>query len=261
MRILLPPSEAKHRGGRGKPITSRTPHPLDAPRGQILSALTELIGTDAGAAARALLLPASSAAQALDDNARAGSGPTCPAVERYAGVVYEGLSVTKLSKQARRSANRSVIIFSGLFGAVRGGDAIPLYRVPAKAVLPGLGVAGTYWRPRLQQHLPALLDSGLVLDLRSGDYVAMWQPRPGERTGRGLVRVRVLSKRPDGSHGVISYPSKLAKGRLAAAVLEAEAAGQAPHSASEVADLWLAIGGRDAVMPAKSGGIGLDLLE
>ncbi len=71
--------------------------------------------------------------------------------------------------------------------------------------------------------MPALLDRGPLIDLRSGDYAAMWQPA-GTEAAR-LIGVRVLSPRPDGTLGVISFASKLAKGRLTAALLERRAAG------------------------------------
>jgi cytoplasmic iron level regulating protein YaaA (DUF328/UPF0246 family) len=138
-----------------------------------------------------------------------------------------------------------VWVFSGLFGVVRGDEAVPLYRVPAKAVLPGVGVVGTYWRPRLDVMLPQLLRGrGPIIDLRSSDYAAMWRPRGAlaERT----INVRVLSPLPGGGTGVVSYPSKLAKGQLAAALVQRAAAGDAIVDIDDVAAAWLAAGGSDA---------------
>ena len=51
---------------------------------------------------------------------------------------------------------------------------------------------------------------------------------------------------PDGSYKIISYNSKLAKGRLAAALLEAAAGGRTVRGAADITDIWMAGGGVDA---------------
>jgi cytoplasmic iron level regulating protein YaaA (DUF328/UPF0246 family) len=259
VRILLPPSEAKNRGGRGTPITARTrSHPIDEIRRETLNALAALVGSPS--AAVALQLPPSVVGEALLDNARAATSRTRPAIDRYAGVVYDGLATDQLSGPARMLANRSLLIFSGLFGVVRGNEGVPVYRVPAKATLPGIGIAGTYWKPHLAALMPSLLDSGPIIDLRSSDYLSMWQPSHRDPAARRLVTVRILSRRPDGSLGVISYNSKLAKGKLAAALLERRAAGRPVASVGDVVDAWHAVGGSGAIERTASG-FGVDLVE
>jgi uncharacterized protein len=102
--------------------------------------------------------------------------------------------------------------------------------------------------------LPSLLGSHLVIDLRSGDYLAMW--RPPREIAQRVVSVRVLSPRPGTTPAVISYPSKFGKGQLTRALVEREAAGQKVRTVDDVAAAWLDCGGRDAdVRPG-----GLDLL-
>lgn len=245
MRVLLPPSEAKRPGGRGRPLSARAPHPLlgDA-RAEVRAALAVLLAGPRAAAAEALLLPPATVADALAANAAIDRCPTVPALRRYAGVVYDGLAAAALDDGELRVAARTLLIFSGLLGVVRGDEPVPDYRVPAKAVLPGLGVAGTFWRPVLTGALPQLVGSGLIVDLRSSDYAAMWRPR-GE-LGARTVAVRVLSPLPNGGLGVVSYPSKFAKGRLAAELVRRVAAGQPVERAEDVAAAWLAGGGRAA---------------
>jgi cytoplasmic iron level regulating protein YaaA (DUF328/UPF0246 family) len=260
VRILLPPSEAKNRGGRGTPLSSRKrTAPIDGIRQQTFAALAELVR--APDAATSLLLPPSVVAEAIADNTRAGISRTMPALDRYAGTVYDGLAVRQLSAAARTLAERSILIFSGLFGVVRGGEPVPAYRVPAKAVLPGLGIAGTFWKPHLTALLPDLLDNELVLDLRSIDYASMWQPHRQDPVAQRLLTVRVLSRTPGGGLGVISYPSKLGKGKLAAAVLERRAAGHSIASVADVVQAWLAAGGRDAHERESKTGVAVDLVD
>lgn len=255
MHLLLPPSEGKTAGGRGRPLRSRPDDgsPLVAARAATTRALAELVAGDPGAAAAALLLPDGVAAEALAANARVLDAPTTPALRRYAGVVYDGLGFADLPADQQRIAGRSVLVFSGLFGVVRGDEPVPTYRVPAKAVLPGLGIAATFWRPVLTEVLAGSLRRGLIVDLRSSDYAAMW--RPDRATAARTVTVRVLSPAPRGGHAVISYNSKLAKGRLAAALLARAAAGQPVGSADDVVAAWLDTGG----VGAKPTPTGLDL--
>jgi hypothetical protein len=245
VRVLLPPSEAKHPGGRGRPLSARPPHPLlgDARR-EVRDALTRLLAGPREAAAQALLLPPATVDDALAANARIAGCGTVPALRRYAGVVYDGFAAAGLDEGEQRLAARSVLVFSGLLGVVRGDEAVPLYRVPAKAVLPGLGVAGTVWRPVLTDAMPQLLGRGLIVDLRSSDYAAMWRPR-GVLAAR-TVAVRVLSPLPNGGRGVVSYPSKFAKGRLAAALVRRAAAGGEVARVEDVAAAWLEDGGAHA---------------
>lgn len=285
MRILLPPSEAKKSGGRGRALAERKRRsPFDEVRDLVYAQLAHLLDTandtdtdtDAdtdtdtavanGAAARALLLPPTAAEEALAANRRILSAATMPALQRYSGVVYEGLAQARLSEGARAAADRDVLIFSGLFGVLRGSDPIPAYRVPAKASLPGIGVLSTFWRRHLGRLMapllgPARREQGLVVDLRSSDYAAMWQPGRGDDSASRLLSVRVLSAKPDGTLGVISYNSKLAKGKLAAALLERRATGGSVESPDDVAEAWTSIGGKDALPRARTLGIGLDLID
>jgi cytoplasmic iron level regulating protein YaaA (DUF328/UPF0246 family) len=214
----------------------------------MLSALARLIAGPRTAAATALLLPPATIDAALAANAAVRDSATLPALRRYAGTVYEGLDHQHLDPAEQRVAARSVLTFSGLFGVVRGDEPVPNYRVPAKAVLPGVGVAATAWRPVLDEAMPALLGRGLVVDLRSSDYAAMWRPR-GELATR-TVSVRVLSPLPSGGRGVVSYPSKFAKGQLTAALVRRLAAGEDVSTADDIATTWLTAGGLDAEVTA-----------
>ncbi|WP_375492519.1 peroxide stress protein YaaA [uncultured Jatrophihabitans sp.] len=255
MRLLLPPSETKRPGGRGRSLRTRTAtHPLDASRAGALDALAELLAHDDRAAAmQALLLPPAAADAALRANAAVRDAPTMPAIRRYAGTVYQGLAYDELTRAEQHVAVRTTLIFSGLFGVLRGDEPVPDYRVPAKAVLPGIGTAATYWRPRLAAPLAGTVRDELVVDLRSGDYAAMW--RPTGRAREHVVAIRILSPVPRGGLGVVSFTSKLAKGRLAAELVRRQAAGELPRDHHDVVAAWMSCGGVDAVTTAT----GLDL--
>jgi cytoplasmic iron level regulating protein YaaA (DUF328/UPF0246 family) len=256
VHLLLPPSEGKTTGGRGRPLRTRpaAADPIGAARTTVLEALQKLVAAGPETAAPALLLPDGVAAAALAANAAVLDSPTTPALRRYAGVVYDGLAYSELTPAEQRIANRSVLVFSGLFGVVRGDEPVPDYRVPAKAVLPGVGIAGTFWRPVLTQVLADTLRRGLIIDLRSSDYAAMW--RPPRADAERVLTVRVLSPAPRGGHAVISYNSKFAKGRLAAELVRRTANGESVASAQDVIAAWQAWDGAER---AERTPAGLDL--
>ena len=60
-----------------------------------------------------------------------------PALDRYTGVLYDALSPATLGPAARARAEREVVVASALFGAVRGGDPLPAYRLSRARACPG----------------------------------------------------------------------------------------------------------------------------
>jgi cytoplasmic iron level regulating protein YaaA (DUF328/UPF0246 family) len=124
-----------------------------------------------------------------------------------------------MSPRVRKLALASTLVFSGGLGVVRGGDWIPWYRVPGAARLPKAGLVAALWRPALSALLPGVVGRELIVDLRSSDYAGLWRPSAG--LAPQLVVVRVLQRRANGAEQVVSYHSKLMKGRLARALFEA----------------------------------------
>ncbi len=218
--------------GRGGPAAPGRP----APRDRVAAALAvTLTRPDA---AQVLRLPAGTAAEELAHDAAITTAPKRPALDRYAGIVYAGLDAATLDPASRRRAATSVLVFSGLFGVVRGDEPVPRYRLPAAASLPGLGVLASFWKPVLTEVVPTLL-RGLTVDLRSTDYAAMW------KAPANAVAVRVLSPRPGGEPIVVSYDSKLGKGKLARALVTSPTPAR---TAADVVAAWERAGGADAVV-------------
>jgi cytoplasmic iron level regulating protein YaaA (DUF328/UPF0246 family) len=216
--LLLPPSGAKTAGGSG-PALGRRPAlstPALAPQREVLlTALSRAGRADATALARGLRLPPGLARDALTANLAARSAPTRAALDRYSGVLYAALDPAGLTAAARRRADSQVVVLSGLWGVVRGGDAVPDYRVPAAGSLPGVGGVTAHWRGPLAAAVPDLVGDRPVLDLRSTDYRAMWRPAAALR--EQVVVVRVLAERgtgPGRTAGPVSYHAKTVKGLL-----------------------------------------------
>jgi hypothetical protein len=240
--ILLPPSEAKRPGG-GPQVARSDVSPLTEARATVATALVDFCRRDPAGAVRSLALPARSSAADLAMNQAVADGPRRAALDRYAGTVYEGFDVTTLTAAGRRRALESVLIFSGLFGVLRADEQIPAYRLPVAAVLPTVGALTPYWRAALWNEMDHLLGDGLVVDLRSSDYAAMWRPAGPVR--EQVLSIRIVTEQPNGRLAVISYPSKYGKGRLARALVSSRARITSPD---DVADRWMDAGGRDVIV-------------
>ncbi|MFB6567024.1 peroxide stress protein YaaA [Streptomyces noursei] len=253
MLVLLPPSEGKAAGGSGKPLDLETLSlpGLTAARAEVLAELVELCAADAAKAQEVLGLSEGLKGE-VAKNAGLRTAGARPAGEIYTGVLYDALGLASLDAAARKRAERSLLVFSGLWGAVRIGDRIPSYRCSMGVKLPGLGALGAYWRGPMAEVLPAAAGDGLVLDLRSAAYATAWKPK-GEVAGR-TATVRVLqSKIVNGveKRSVVSHFNKATKGRLVRDLLVAG------HEPADPAELVAALGELgyvvEAEAPAKGG--------
>lgn len=215
--ILLPPSEGKAPGGNGAAvdIASLSWPQLASQRERVLAALVTICARQP-AKARTLL----GLSEALDDdraaNAAADVSPTMPAGHRYTGVLHDALGYPTLPAAARRRADHSVVVFSGLWGLVRPTDQLPEYRIGIGTKLPKIGPLPAYWRGALTAALDADIATQGALDLRSSGYSQMYRPSPA--AAANLVTVAITG--PDGNRAAASYQSKVAKGRLVRALLQ-----------------------------------------
>jgi cytoplasmic iron level regulating protein YaaA (DUF328/UPF0246 family) len=233
--VLLPPSEGKATGGSGPALDlgGLSLPGLNAAREVVLGELVRLCAGDEEKALEVLGLGAKLRGE-VAKNASLPAARTLPAGEVYTGVLYEALGLGALSAAAKHRAGRSLLVFSGLWGAVRIGDRIPSYRCSMGVKLPGLGALGAYWRGPMAEVMPEAAGDGLVLDLRSAAYAAAWKPK-GQLASR-TATVRVLQVTTvDGveKRSVVSHFNKATKGRLVRALLEDGAPPQDPGELAE----------------------------
>ncbi|WP_406435370.1 peroxide stress protein YaaA [Streptomyces sp. NBC_00631] len=247
MLVLLPPSEGKASSGRGaslKPESLSLPG-LAAAREAVLAELVELCAGDEEKA-RGVLGLSEGLRGEVAKNAALRTAGTRPAGEIYTGVLYDALGLASLDAAAKRRAARSLLVFSGLWGAVRVTDRIPSYRCSMGVKLPGLGPLGAHWRGPMAEVLPEVAGRGLVLDLRSAAYAAAWQPK-GEVASR-TATVRVLHAP---TRKVVSHFNKATKGRMVRSLLSA---GIAPAGPGELVEALRELGYEvEAQSPAKAG--------
>ncbi|TMR08557.1 peroxide stress protein YaaA [Nonomuraea zeae] len=218
--ILLPPSEGKASEGGGPPVGELSLPALGKARERVLAALIraskrrdalDVLGLTPGLAGE------------LDKNVALRTAATLPAAGLYTGVLYDNLGLNTLEDEARKRAEESVLIFSGLWGVVRITDHIPPYRLSMGVNLPPLGGLAAFWRPRITKELDRI--PGLVVDLRSATYAGAWQP------GARSAAVRVFR---DGK--VVSHMAKATRGEIARALLSQDAAPATPDELAKTLD-------------------------
>ncbi|KPC62448.1 peroxide stress protein YaaA [Streptomyces chattanoogensis] len=253
MLVLLPPSEGKATGDGGPTLDvgSLSLPGLNPAREAVLEELVELCAGDTVKAQEVLGLSQGLRGE-IGKNAGLRSAGTRPAGEIYTGVLYDALGLASLDARARRLAEESLLVFSGLWGAVRIGDRIPSYRCSMGVKLPALGALGAYWRAPMAEVLPEAAGAGLVLDLRSAAYATAWKPK-GEVAGR-TATVRVLQSKIVGGvekRSVVSHFNKATKGRLVRDLLTA---GLRPEGPAELVEALRGLGYVvEAEAPAKGG--------
>jgi cytoplasmic iron level regulating protein YaaA (DUF328/UPF0246 family) len=114
----------------------------------------------------------------------------------YSGVLYQALNYSSLSKAAQIRANKSILIISAAFGALRLTDVIPYYKFKIDSAI---------WKKPLSIAM-ASLDDELIVDCRSSTYSTVWTPNPLNTVG-----IRVF-KKVNGELKVVSHMSKLTRG-------------------------------------------------
>ena len=137
------------------------------------------------------------------------TAPTMPAVERYAGTLYDALGYQTLSPAGIERAKEKLFIQSALFGLLPATEQIPYYRLSATSSLPGIDLKKHWIKahvavwPRMQ---------GPILDLRSKSYAAL-NPSPD----REHYMVEVLDET---SGKALNHFNKKAKGVFVRVALE-----------------------------------------
>ena len=215
MLLILPPSETKRDGGAGGSRLDLGALSFEALTPQRSAALSSLatLSRNLKLATGALSLGPTQQHEVLR-NREVSTSPVMPALDRYTGVLYDGLQVEELSESQRAFANDHVVVHSALFGLIGAGDRIPAYRLSHNSRLPGLSL-GRHWRGVVSAELAAR--SGLLLDLRSEAYASLGAaPRRDDS-----LYIRVVSYGANGRRTALSHFNKKAKGEFTRAVITA----------------------------------------
>lgn len=188
---LFSPAETKRHGGTPPPFTTTEPLFGRERRREILDAYRAIIASNDPARYLTLfgLKKASDAAPYLQEIL---DTPTRPAVERYSGVAYDYLDLASLDSDARSYLESRLIIFSNLFGPLRGGDRIPDYKVKQGNRV-GEIAPERFYRTAFQAELDTLLEGQEILDLRAGYYDKFYKPAQSVTTMKFIKEGKVVS--------------------------------------------------------------------
>ena len=215
MLLILPPSETKRDGGASGSRLDLAALSFEALTPQRVTALKALatLSRNLRLATGALSLGPTQQHEVLR-NREVLTSPLMPALDRYTGVLYDGLQAEQLTAAERDFANGHIAVHSALFVLLSAADLIPAYRLSHNSRLPGLSL-GRHWRPGISAELAAR--SELLLDLRSEAYASLG---PAPRC-EGSYYIRVVSLGPSGRRTALSHFNKKAKGEFTRAVLAA----------------------------------------
>ncbi|MEY4533624.1 MAG: hypothetical protein RI926_1393 [Actinomycetota bacterium] len=222
MLILLPPSETKRDGGEGAPLEqlltgSALSFPELNPIRKRVVAATVSLARKPKVCAEVLKLSPKQMGE-VDRNKAVKTSPTMPAIDRYTGVLYDGLAAMNLDEQARNFLRDNVMIQSALLGPVGALELIPAYRLSFDSKLPALaaGSLKKAWAEAASKALTKKLkpEPQLVLDLRSEGYSALAPLAPAENT----VYLRVVTKGENGQLRALNHFNKKGKGEFVRAL-------------------------------------------
>lgn len=176
MLILLPPSETKRPGGVGISIDKLAIiwAALDPARDRLIAATQKVCANPKKAAEVFKLGP--KLMGELEANQNLMTAPTMPAIERYAGVLFDALDYPTLDEAAKRRVGEQLFIQSALFGLLPATEQIPYYRFSATTKLPKINLKEV-WTEAHKAVWPRLTKP--ILDMRSKSY-AQLNPIPEE---------------------------------------------------------------------------------
>jgi cytoplasmic iron level regulating protein YaaA (DUF328/UPF0246 family) len=229
MLVLLPPSEGKADapGGSAPLDLDSLVHPeLSPQREKLIAKLAGLATISEKRALAAMGLSPNQTAE-LTRNADLLRAPAAPAADVYTGVLYQYLDLHSLSKSSRVRAAERILIASALWGVVRLEDRIPGYRLGMGAKLPRVKGLAAFWRPALAEALPA---DGLVVDMRSGGYIAAWKPADATHLG---VNVFVEEA---GKREIVTHMAKATRGDVARILVEAKRPASDPEGVADLVE-------------------------
>lgn len=198
---LFSPSESKRPGGTPDVLQDANLLFGLAPRLEILQAYNRIVGGKDETAKLALygLKKPDDSAGYPDDVLKA---PCLSALQRYDGVAYDYLDFPSLETDAQAYLQSNLIIFSNLFGPLRGADAIPTYKVKQGNAVETI-MPERYYKDAFNDALDTLMADNDILDLRAGYYDKFFRPTRPTTTMKFLKGGKIVSHWAKAYRGIV----------------------------------------------------------
>ncbi|MEN8147687.1 MAG: peroxide stress protein YaaA [Campylobacterota bacterium] len=196
---LFSPSEGKHGGGC---LQKESDIFLGyEPRKEILSTYNTIANSGDMEQVKALfgLKKESDALQYINDIYNA---PLLPAIERYDGVAYDYLDYKTLSSESQGYLKEQTIIFSNLYGPIKGGSSIANYKVKQGNSI-GKIAPDKFYNERFSYQLDLFLMGKEVLDLRAGYYDKFYKSKQPYTTLKFLKNGKTVSHWAKAYRGIV----------------------------------------------------------
>jgi len=113
------------------------------------------------------------------------------AIQRYQGVAYQYLDINTLDKKAIEYLKKNTIIFSNLYGPIRGGDTIANYKLKQGNKIDNIAPE-QFYKDRFSYQLDLYLQND-ILDLRAGYYDKFYKITKKYTTLKFLKNNKVVS--------------------------------------------------------------------
>lgn len=156
-----------------------------------------------------------------DRYAKFDSLPEKPAVFSFAGDTYQGLDVASLDPDALQWAQSHLRILSGLYGLLRPLDAVRPYRLEMGSRLQNPHGKNLYafWGDKIAQALNAqarATKTDVLVNCASKEYF--------DAVDRKTLNLKVITpvfyEKKDGTHKIVSFYAKRARGAMARYIIE-----------------------------------------
>lgn len=203
MRILFAPSEGKKEGGEFLPIHSSSfifPELYEKRLEAILVYRSQVADGDTSVLSELFGITNPKDMDRYRNDIL--TMPTMKAIERYDGVAYDYLDYQSLNSDAQDYLDRSVLLFSNLFGPIGAGDKIPEYKVKQGSSI-GTLIPEKHYKAFFSEILDERIGDEEILDLRAGFYDKFYVPKNRVTTLKFLKEGKVVSHWAKAYRGVV----------------------------------------------------------
>jgi len=198
LTILFSPSEGKNQGGSEK--EQELFGALDA-RKEILNEYNTIVNSGDETAIKTLF-GMKKFQDCLPYICDIFNAPLMCAIERYDGVAYDYLNYQELDSNTQEYLKTHTLIFSNLYGPIKGGDTIANYKVKQGNAI-GSIVPEKFYKERFSYQLDLYLGDKDILDLRAGYYDKFYKPNKPFTTLKFLKNGKTVSHWAKAYRGIV----------------------------------------------------------